>query len=161
MLFRSGISRLERPDFQIEQDVAAQEAMVEHQIHAVMPAALGHAKLPRLETKATPQFEEEVLQAIQQHGFEFLLGVVRPLGQPGELEDVGIAPQVRDRFPRRLSRHAREDTLLAGGKTRAFVEETADLALQLADGPVAVDALAFIERPLPRIVDAEDRKSVV
>jgi len=42
------------------------------------------------------------------------------------------------------------------GEPGALVEETADLALELAHGPRAEEALVFVERALPRIVEAEE-----
>lgn len=41
-------------------------AQIEDKIHTMMLAPLGHAELPRLETKAAPEFQEESLEVIQQ-----------------------------------------------------------------------------------------------
>jgi hypothetical protein len=43
------------------------------------------------------------------------------------------------------------DGLLVEREPSAFVEQGADLALKLASGPIASEALDFIERPLPGI----------
>ena len=43
-----GIAVAERADFKIEQHVAAQPAVIEHEVDAVMLVADGDAKLPRL-----------------------------------------------------------------------------------------------------------------
>ena len=49
-----------------------------------------------------------------------------------------------------------DDRLLVGGKTGAFEEEGADLALELAHGPVALEAFVFVEGTLERVVEADE-----
>lgn len=48
-----------------------------------------------------------------------------------------------------------DDGLFVGGKPGALVEQGADLALELTDGPTAFEAFVFVEGPLPRVVDTK------
>ena len=68
-----GIGRLKSTDLHVDQHMTAEEAVVEDQIDAVVLAALGHAELASLETKAASEFEKETLQMIEQGGFEVRL----------------------------------------------------------------------------------------
>ena len=51
----------ERTDFQVEQDVAAEDTMVEDEIDIVMLVTECDSLLPGLETKSSAQLEEECL----------------------------------------------------------------------------------------------------
>jgi hypothetical protein len=54
--------------------MAVQEAVVKHEVHAVMFAAFGHAELPGLETEAVSEFQKKLLEVIQQDGFHLHWG---------------------------------------------------------------------------------------
>lgn len=154
----SGVAVTERADFQIEQHVAAQAAVVENEIDAVVLVADGDAKLPRLETEAGAEFEKETLHVIEERGFEIVLRVGGPVGEAGEFEDVGIADEIfdgRGRFGGLFPR-AGDDGAFVFGEAGALVELRTDLPLELANGPGAEEAFVFVECALPRIVEAED-----
>jgi len=51
---------------------------------------------------------------------------------------------------------AGDDGTFVLGEAGALVEEAADLALELAHRPAAEQAFIFVERALPRIVEAEE-----
>jgi hypothetical protein len=68
-----GIAVTEGADFQIEQHMAAQAPMIEHEINAVVLVADRDAKLSRLETKPSAEFEEETLHVVEQRGLEIVL----------------------------------------------------------------------------------------
>ena len=79
--------------------------------------------------------------------------VFRAPGQSGEFQDVGITDEIGDGFLRLLGAGTLDDGRLVFGKPGALEEEGADLALELALGPVALEALVFVESPLERVVD--------
>lgn len=92
----AGVAVLEGADFQVEQDVAAEEAVVEDEVHVVVPVADGDAFLPGLEAEAHAEFEQEGLEMVEEGGLEVVLGVGGAFGQAGKFEHVGIAEQVGD-----------------------------------------------------------------
>ena len=101
--------------------------------------------------KPVPSSRRKPLQVIEQRLFEFALGVFGPLGQAGEFEDVGIADEVGDGLLRGLlTSGAFEDGGFVFGQAGALVKEGADLALELADRPVALEALVFVEGAFER-----------
>jgi len=51
---------------------------------------------------------------------------------------------------------AGNDNAFVFGEASALVEKETDLPLELAHGPAAEEAFVFVERPLPRIVEAEE-----
>ena len=86
-------------------------------------------------------------------GFE-VAGLV---GQAGELEHVGVADKVGDLAGGigGLLAGCFDDGVFVGGEAGAFVEEGADLALELAFGLVALETLILIESTLPRVFEGE------
>lgn len=90
----SGVAVLKRPDLEVEEDMAAEVAMVEDEVDVVVVATDGDASLPGFEEKAGAEFQEEMLEVVEEGGFEVALGVVGQFGQTGKLEDVGIADEV-------------------------------------------------------------------
>ena len=138
--------------------MAAQAAVIEDEIDAVVLVADGDAKLSRLETKAGAELEEKTLHVIEQRGLKIVFRVGRPVGETGEFEHIGIANQVfdgRGRVGGLLARTS-DDGAFVFGKAGALVEEAADLALKLALRPSAVEAFVFVEGSLPRVVDADE-----
>ena len=85
---------LEVVDLQIDEDKAAQDAVVENKIDPVMGVVEGDAVLPADEGEAFAKFEEEGLEVIAETGFQIRLRNLVRLGNFQELEDVGIAEQV-------------------------------------------------------------------
>lgn len=82
-------------DFQINQNEAAEDAMVKDEIDPVMGVIEGDAVLPADEGEAFAKFEQKGLEVIAETGFEVGLGDVMRFGDFQKLEDVGTAQQVR------------------------------------------------------------------
>ena len=93
---------LKGTDFQVDEDIATQDAVVEDEIDAIVLIADRDAKLPCFKTKPGAEFEEESLHVIEQRGFEIaiehgrfrgreavLAFLVSPLMMPGLV--VGVA----------------------------------------------------------------------
>ena len=142
-------------DFQIDQDEAAQDAVVKDEIHPIMGVIEGDAVLPANESEAFAKFEQKGLEVIAETGFEVGLGDVMRFGDFQKLKDVGIAQQVR-RF---------RDDLALGGELQngVFVFSCSEaeeeggflLALKLADGPFFPNGLLLVKAALQRIVDLQ------
>ena len=83
--------------------------MVKDKVNVVVLVADGDAALAGFKEEARAEFEQELLQVIQQGFLEFVLGVFRPFGQAGEFQDVRIADEVFDGLLRFLAAGAFDD----------------------------------------------------
>ncbi len=157
-----GIARLEGTDFQFDEQMAAKEAVVEDEVDVVVFAANGDPPLPRLKAKARAELEEEGLEMVEECGLEIAFEIVWFFGQPGEFENVRVANQVGDlaRHFERLRAGVFDDGFLVGGKSGTLVEERADLALELTDGPISLETFVFVESAFPRIFQADELDQV-
>ncbi len=153
-----GVAMFEGADFEVDEQMAAEEAVVEDEVDVVVLFADGDALLPGLEAEAGAEFEQEGLQVIEESCFEVFLQVVRLFGQPDELENVGIADDLGDRLRslRRLLVGVGEHGLLVGGKAGALIKQGADLALEFAHRPATFEALVLVKQSLPGIVKADE-----
>ena len=91
------------------------------------------------------EFEEEGLQVFEQGTLEVGLEVDRAFGETGELEHVGIANDLVDGLLPFLFAGARDHSHAVGRQAGPLVEQAAELSLQLANRPAAVDALVLVE----------------
>lgn len=152
----SGIAVSEGSDFQIDEDVATESAVVENEINVVVLPPHGDAFLPGLEAKPVAELEEEGLEVAEQCAPKVGFEIFRALGQAGEFQDIGIADQVGDGFLRFLFSGTFDDGFFIGREARTLVEEAADLSLELADGPVALETFIFEKGAFPRVGDADE-----
>ena len=134
--------------FQFNEDVALEHAVVKHEIDEEVFAANENALLPGFEAEAVAHFQEKILKAIKQRVFEVGLAHGVLGAQAEELEDVGIAddPSGIEGFCSCVGDGC--DFGFVFGKSAALVIEACDLAAEFADGPVAPDALDFVEAAL-------------
>lgn len=156
------VAVLEGADFQVNEQVAAEDAVVEDEVEIVVLVADGYAALAGLEAKAGAEFEEEGLQVVEQGGLEVALEVVGLFCEADELQHVGVADEIGDlrgRFDGLLA-GVLDDGLLIGGEAGALVEQGADLPLELADGPAALEAFVLVKCALPRVVEPQKLQKV-
>ena len=117
-----GIAVFERSDFQIDEDVATESAVVENEINVVVLPPHGDAFLPGLEAKPVAEFEEEGLEVAEECALKVGFEILRALGQAGEFQDIGIADQVGDGFLRFLLSCTLDDGFFIGREAGALVE---------------------------------------
>jgi len=91
-----GVAVPEGTNFEVDEQVAAENPVVENEVEVVVFVADGDAPLPGLETKAGSEFQEEGLEMIEQGLFQIGLPIMRALGEAGELQNVGVANEVGD-----------------------------------------------------------------
>jgi hypothetical protein len=143
-------------DFQIDQDVAAQQAIVEDKIDEEVLFVEGEALLARFEEEAFAEFEEEMFDPVDDCGFQVGFGVASALVEAEEFEDQWLLEQV-DRPGDGLSFlgvAANAVFVATGGK--ALVEAGIELAAEFANGPVLGGGFDFVEAALVGVVDAEE-----
>jgi len=80
--------------FQFDQHVALEDAMVEDEIDEEVFAADQQAFLPGFEAEAVAEFEQEVLQPVEQRVFALAFAHHFARLEAEELEDVGVADEV-------------------------------------------------------------------
>src|ERR1017187_9118894 len=143
-------------EFQIDQDIAAQQAIVENQVHEEVVFVEGEAPLPRLEEKAFAHFQQETLDLADDGGFQIGLGILAALVQTEELQNQGFLEQVACLrhglpFPREPA-----NALFVAAEGEALIEAGIELALELTEGPVLFGGFYLIETALVRVLDAEE-----
>ena len=80
--------------FQINQHIAAQQAVVENQIDKKMIFIEGKAFLPGFEQKAFTQFQQKILQLIDNGGLKVALGILHFFLQTEKFQDIGVFKQI-------------------------------------------------------------------
>src|ERR1017187_330773 len=143
-------------EFQIDQHIAAQQAVVENQVHEEVVFVEGEAPLSRLEEEAFAHFQEETLDLADDGGFQVGLGILGALIQAEELQNQGFLEQVA-RLGDGLA-FAREaaNALFVPAEGEALVEARVELALEVTDGPVLFGGLYLVETALVWVLDAEE-----
>ncbi len=79
---------------EVDEDVAAEEAVVEDEIDVVVVVVEGEPFLPGLEEKTFSEFEEEVFELVDDGGFQLALGIGGAFIETEEFEHVGVLDQV-------------------------------------------------------------------
>ena len=84
-------------ELELDEDMAFEDAVVEHQIDETVLVADQDALLAGFEAEAVPQFKEELLEVVEKLLFEVRLAHYLSGFQAEELEDVRIAHGERRR----------------------------------------------------------------
>src|SRR5664279_1899598 len=147
-------------EFQVDQDIAAQQAAVEDQIHEEMVFIEGESLLARLEEEAFAHFQQEALDLADDGGFQVGLGIAAALIQAEELQNQRFLQQVV-RLPNGLP-FPREppNALFVPAESEALVQAGIELALEFAHRPVLFSGFYLIETTLVRVLHAEEEDAV-
>jgi ParB-like chromosome segregation protein Spo0J len=142
---------------QLDQHMAFQDAMVEHQIHEKRLAADEQTLLTRLKTETVAQFEQEGLQLLDQGRFQIGLRQNFLGSQAEKLENIRVPDDMLRFGAGRSGADDSRKARLVAGKPRTLEVQTTDLPPQFAHRPVALDALDLIEGPFERIVNFQQK----
>lgn len=143
----------ELPSLEVEQDVTAQQAVVEDKVDAEVVVVEGEPLLPCLEREALAQLQEERLQLIDDGGLEVVLGVLGPLVEPEELQHQRVLHEVSSTFDHLTVGRQPPDLALIARQREALVKRAFDVPPQLAHRPLVLRGLDLVEAALVRIVD--------
>jgi len=146
--------------FDVDDDVAAQEAVVEDQIDEIVVLIEGEALLASLEKEAFAEFEQEMLQPVDDGLLQIRLGVAGFFLQAQELEHQRLLQQIlraHDDLPF-LGELA--DACLVPAARQPLVKAGGFLALQLADIPVCLTGFDFVKAPFVRVLDGHEHDVV-
>jgi hypothetical protein len=154
----AGVAMLEAPGFEINEQVAAEDAVIKNEVDVVVLVADGDAALAGLEAEAGAELQEEGLEVINEGLLQVFFEIARLFTEAGELQNIGVADDLGDglRSLRRLLVGVGEHGLLVGGKTGALIKQGADLALKFAHRPATFEAFVLVKQSLPGIVEADE-----
>jgi hypothetical protein len=133
-------------DFEFDEDVAFEDAVIEYQVYEAVVAANENALLPRLETEAVTEFEKEFLEFVEQNVLQISLSHNVLWLEAQKLEDVGVAHGEPWLYLLRGGMGNLGEGVFVLREAGAFVVQAADLAFEFAYGPVASDTLRFRRR---------------
>ena len=101
------------------------------------------------------ELEQEFLQLVQKLVFEMRFAHHLPGLQAEELEDIGIADRQTRLCRLGAGLSERGQLRLVTRQAGTLEVERGDLPFQLAHGPVAADALGFVEGAFERVFDRQ------
>ena len=140
---------------EVDQHVTPQQAVVEHEIYEEVSVVEAEALLARLEQKTLAEFQQELLEPVDDRGFQFALGIGGPLLQTQELQHDRVLDKVRrflDHMP--LAGEATHLPLVAAER-EPLVQRAVNLPLEFADAPAAIGGLDLVEATRVGVVDEQ------
>ena len=146
--------------FQIDDEVAAEDAVVKDEVEEVVVAIEGEPLLARLEEKAFSKLQKELFQVADDGGFQITLGVADLFIEAEEFEDVRFLEQILRRFDDLPLGGEAFHTGLVAAQQQALVQPGGSLTLQFGEGPVCAGGLNLVEAALVRILDGEEEDIV-
>ena len=142
-------------DLQINEHEAAQDAVIENEVDAVVGVVERDAVLPADEGEALAQFQQKRLKMVAETGFEIGLGNGVRLGYFQELEDEGIAQQIGGLRDDLALLGELEDGLPVFSRSETQKEGRFFLALQFSHSPLLAHGLLLVEAAFQRIVELQ------
>jgi hypothetical protein len=141
---------------QVDQHIAAQQAVVEHQVQIVVVAVEREPLLAGFEQEALTQLQQEILQSVDDGLLQVRLRIATFFFQPQELQNIRLLEEVfrlRDdlAFLRKTL-----DPILVPAQSQPFVQAGGLLTLQLCHGPALMACFDFVETALVEILDREE-----
>ncbi|MDB6006162.1 MAG: hypothetical protein JWR15_3149 [Prosthecobacter sp.] len=132
-------------ELEVDDDVAAEEAVVEDEIDEVVVFIEGEALLAGFEEEAFAEFEEEVFEAVDDGLFEVVFGVAGLVFKAEEFQDEGLFQQVLGPDDDLALAGEFADAFFVAAESEALVKAGGFLALELGDGPAGVGGFDFVE----------------
>jgi len=147
-------------ELEVDDDVAAEEAVVEDEVHEVVVLIEGEALLAGLKEEAFAEFEEEVLQATDDGLLEVGLGVAGLRIEAEELEHERLLQQILRSDDDLAFFGEPPDAFLVPAEGEALVKAGGFLAFEFADIPVCLTGFNFIEAAFVRVLDGHEHDVV-
>ena len=141
---------------QVDQDIAAQQPIVEDEVHEEVAVVEREPFLTGLEQEAFAQFEQEVLEAIDDGRFQLGLGIGGFFFQTQKFQDERILDEIR-RFLDYLPLAGKPPYFVpVAAERQSFVQGTGDLPFQLAHAPLIPGRLDLVEGALIGVSDGQE-----
>src|SRR4051794_7719897 len=145
---------------ELDEDVALEDAMVEHQIDEAVLVADQDALLASFEAEAVPQFQKEFLEMVEKLLFEVRFANNLAWFQAQELEDVRVAHGEGRRSGLGLGMGGGSELAFVLGEGGSLEVKAGDLSPELAHRPVSADAFAGVKIPLLFVVQIHNQFQV-
>ena len=120
---------------EINQDVTAQQTVVEHKIHEVMIAIKRESLLPGLKEKSLAEFEQKVLEMRDDGGLQIGFGVPGSFFQPQKFEDEGFFEEVFSSSNKLTFPRQPPDPILVSTERETLIQAGCLLTFQFTDVP--------------------------
>ncbi len=133
------------PGLQVDQHVAAKQPVVKHQVHEEVTVVEAEPLLPCLEQESLAEFEQELLEPVDDRGFQIALGVGRLLLQAEEFQHHRVLDQVRRLLDHLSLAGEAADLMLVAAEGEPLVQGAVQLPLEFADTPAIVRGLDLVE----------------
>jgi hypothetical protein len=143
-------------ELQVDDQIAAEEPIVEDEVEEVVVAVECEPLLARFEEEALAEFEEKFFQMRDDGGFEFGFGVAGLFVEAEEFEDEGFFEEVVGLGDDLTLPGEAFYAVLVAAEGDAFVEAGGFLASEFRHGPAFVGGLDFVETALVGVLDGEE-----
>jgi len=140
---------------EVDEDIAAEEAVVENEVDSEVVVVEGEAFLAGFEEKALTEFEKEGFELVDDGGFEIGFRVAGVVGEAEEFENKRIFNKVGGFFDDLSFAGQAANFVLVSAEGEALVERAGDLALELAHAPLVGGSLDLVETTLFGDIDRE------
>ncbi len=139
--------------FQINEDEALEDVVVEDQVNEEIPGLGADALLPGDEGEAFAQFQHECLEFVDDGLFEGGFAEFVRIRNAEKLQDVRVFDEILGRWSERsgFRLHFLDDRRMIAAQQQAFVVQRVDWPLQGADSPVLVDGFPLVPGPGTRL----------
>lgn len=143
-------------NLEINEHVAAQQAVIENQINEEMVLFEGKAFLAGFEEKAFAKFEQKVIEPVNNGSFQIGFGITRLFVQPQEFENIRFFEHVFG-FDDNLPFVGQlPDGLLASAQCETFVQAGGKLAFEFRLGPTGLGGLDFVKTALIGVFNGKE-----
>jgi hypothetical protein len=140
---------------EIDENIAAQEAVVKNEVDAEVVVVEGEAFLAGFEEKAFTEFEKEGFELVDDGGFEIGFRVAGVVGEAKEFENEWIFNKVGSFFHDLSFAGQAANLILVSAKGEALVERAGDLALEFANAPLVGGGFDLVESAFFGTIDGE------
>ena len=121
---------LQFTDFQIEQYKTAQQPVIKDQINPEMFFIKGKSNLPSNKSKTLAQFQQELLQMVNNPALHLALRVFGQFLKPQKFEDIGIFYHICRCFKDLPLKRKSIYLVLISAKCQPLIERTVELTFQ-------------------------------
>lgn len=142
---------------EVDNDVAAQQPVVEDEIHVEMVVVKGEALLPRLKENSPAKFQQKALQPVDDGRFKLVFGICRFFFQAQEFQHERVFDDVGSFFHHLTFPGESTDVVFVAAQRQPFIKRAGDLAFQFPYTPTVPGGFDFIELSFVGVVDGEKR----
>jgi len=146
--------------FQLDEDMAFENAVVKHEIDEEVFLADEKTLLAGFETEAMSEFQEEVLKMVEEGCFKVAFFDGEMIREAEELESVNVFGEVAGQAGAGVFLSDSGEKFGVVRKTGTLEVEAGNLAFQLAHRPSSLDGFNFVEGAFEWVFDGKEQREV-